>query len=103
MQLACMEHFHTATDINWMDTCTYRDNEMFLRLYADRTQIAGIFVPLSRNPLDRLAIHSFMALRPLHRIIYEKRNPQALHPRQMWNSEGLLNDPGPVTGSGRQL
>jgi len=88
MQLACMEHFHTATDANWMDTCTYRDNEMFLRLYADRRQIAGIFVPLSRNPLDRLATRSFMALRPFHRIIYQKRNPQASHPRQMWNSGG---------------
>ena len=79
-----------------MDTCTYRDNEMFLRLYADRRQIAGIFVPLSRNPLDRLATHSFMALRPFHRMIHQKRNPQASHPRQMWNSGGLLNDP--VTG-----
>ncbi len=88
MQIACMEYFHTATDASWMDTCTYRDNEMFLRLYADRRQIAGIFVPLSRNPLDRLTTRSFMALRPFHRLIHHKRNPQASHPRQMWNTGG---------------
>ena len=88
MQVAGMEYFHTATDASWMDTCTYRDNEMFLRLYADRRQVAGIFVPLTRNPLDRLATRSFMALRPFHRLIHHKRNPQFSHPRQMWNTGG---------------
>jgi CelD/BcsL family acetyltransferase involved in cellulose biosynthesis len=88
MQIACMNYFHATTDASWMDTCTYRDNEMFLRLYADRRQTAGIFVPLSRNPLDRLATHSFMALRPFHRLIHDKRNPQGSHPRQMWSSGG---------------
>jgi CelD/BcsL family acetyltransferase involved in cellulose biosynthesis len=86
MQIACMKYFHATTDASWMDTGTYRDNEMFLRLYADRRQTAGIFVPLSRDPLDRLAIRSFMALRPFHRLIHEKRNPQASHPRQVWSS-----------------
>ena len=98
MQIACMEYVHTATDASWMDTCTYRDNEMFLRLYADRRQIAGIFVPLSRNPLDRLATHSFMALRPFHRMIYQKRNPQASHPRQVWNSGGTAERSGDRVG-----
>ena len=63
-----------------MDTCSYRDNEIFLRLYADRRQIAGIFVPLRSNPLDRLAIRSFMALRPLHRLIYHSAKPKGFAP-----------------------
>jgi hypothetical protein len=76
LHVASMEHFHTATDANWIDTCAYRDNETLLRLYPDRRRTAWIFVPLSRNPLDRAAIHSFMALHPLHSWIYNKRHPQ---------------------------
>ena len=82
LQMASMEYFHTATDANWIDTCTYRDNETLLRLYPDRRRIAGIFVPLSRNPLDRAAIHSLMAVRPVHKWLYDRRHPQPSHPRQ---------------------
>jgi hypothetical protein len=76
LQIAAMEHFHAATDANWIDTCTYRDNETLLRLYPDRRLTAGVFVPLSRNPLDSVAIRSFMAIRPIHKRIYERRHPQ---------------------------
>jgi len=75
LQIAAMEHFHAATDASWIDTCTYPDNETLLRLYPDRRLTAGVFVPLSRNPLDRMVISSLMAIRPIHKMIYDKRNP----------------------------
>ncbi len=79
LHVAGMEYFHKATDADWIDTCTWRDNKFALRLYPDRRQTAGIFIPLSRNPLDRVASHSFMALRPIHKRIYDKRHPQPSH------------------------
>jgi len=102
IQVACMEYFHAATDAEWMDTCTYRDNEMILRHYVDRRQTAGIFVPLSRNPLDKIAVRSFMALRPIHTWIYDKRNPQANRPRRQSSTSQVPahhspNEPAVVT------
>jgi hypothetical protein len=76
LNVASMEYFHTATDADWIDTCAYRDNELFLRLYPDRRRTAWIFVLLSRNPLDSAAIHSFIALHPVHKWIYDKRYPK---------------------------
>ncbi len=88
MQVVAMEHFHKATDADWIDTCTARGNEMALRLYPDRRRTAGIFVLLSRNPLDSAAVHSFMAVRPVHKWIYDKRHPtpSRSHPRQRPNA-----------------
>jgi hypothetical protein len=102
IQAACMEYFHSSTDADWIDTGTYRDNEMSLRLFSDRRQTAGVFVPLSRSPLDMLAIRSFMALRPVHRWIYDKRNPQGSRDRREPNAGRVLArrspaGPAPVT------
>ena len=59
LHIAGMEYFHAATDADWIDTCTCRDNEIILRLYPDRRQTAGVFMPLSRNPLD-MSGHSLL-------------------------------------------
>ncbi len=69
LQLDVIDYFHTNTDCSWLDTCTFRDNETLLWIYPDRKQITGLFVPLSKNPMDRMAIRSFMALRPMYRRI----------------------------------
>ena len=76
LHIAVMENFHKATAGNWIDTCSYRGNETLLRLYPDRKRTAWVFVPLSRNPLDRAAVRSFTALHPVHKWVYDKRRPQ---------------------------
>jgi hypothetical protein len=72
LQIAAIEDFHSNTNADWLDTCTYRDNETLLRLYPDRRPSASIFVPLSKNPMDRAAARSFMALQPAHRFLWDR-------------------------------
>ncbi len=82
MQVAAMGHFHVATNANWIDTCTSPNNETALRLYPDRRYIASVFVPLSKNPFDKMAIRFLEAMRAIHKRIYEWRHPQRPHERR---------------------
>jgi CelD/BcsL family acetyltransferase involved in cellulose biosynthesis len=72
MQVAAIHYFHDATDADWIDTCTGRDNQMALRLYPDRRRAAFVFVPLTKNPVDRLAVRAILVARPVHRWIYSQ-------------------------------
>lgn len=72
MQVAAMHYFHDATNADWIDTCTARDNQMALRLYPERRRAAYVFVPLSKNPVDRLAVRAFLIARPVHQWIYNQ-------------------------------
>jgi Acetyltransferase (GNAT) domain len=72
MQVAAMHYFHDATNAEWIDTCTARDNQMALRLYPERRRAAYVLVPLSKNPVDRLAVRAFLIARPVHRWIYNQ-------------------------------
>lgn len=67
LQTDAMRHFHNQTDAQWIDTCTYRHNEPLLRLYPERRTIESWFVVLGQNPVDRLALRSMLAARPLHK------------------------------------
>ena len=40
-------------------------------MYPDRKRFCSYFVPLGRNPVDRTAARAFMAVRPLHKRLYE--------------------------------
>ena len=45
---------------------------MALRLYPDRRRAAFVFVPLTKNPVDRLAVRAILVARPVHRWIYSQ-------------------------------
>src|SRR5262249_18949753 len=65
--------FHENTDAAWIDTCTFPNNELLMRLYPDRRRITSFFIVLGRNWRDRATMRSFIALRPLHRRVYDFR------------------------------
>ena len=66
-----LRYFHEKTDAEFLDTCTWGENEMINRLYPDRRAIASYFIVLGPNLLDRVVVKSFVALRPLHRRVHE--------------------------------
>ena len=66
-----LRYFHEKTDAEFLDTCTWGENEMINRLYPDRRAIASYFIVLGPNLLDRVVMKSFVALRPLHRRVHE--------------------------------
>jgi CelD/BcsL family acetyltransferase involved in cellulose biosynthesis len=68
-----MKACHETTDARWIDTCSSPQFEVLMRIYPDRRRITSYFVPLGRNPIDRLAVKAFMALRPLHKKLHDKR------------------------------
>jgi CelD/BcsL family acetyltransferase involved in cellulose biosynthesis len=63
--------FYEDTDADFLDTCTWGQNEMINRLYPDRRPIVSYFIILGPSLIDRLVMRSFVALRPLHRKIHE--------------------------------
>jgi hypothetical protein len=72
MQVAAIHYFHDTTNADWIDTCTGHDNQMALRLYPDRRRATFVFVPLTNNPVDRLAVRAILVARPVHRWIYNQ-------------------------------
>jgi CelD/BcsL family acetyltransferase involved in cellulose biosynthesis len=44
LHLAVIRHVTTATDIGWIDTCTYQGNTTLLRLYPDRRRVSSTVV-----------------------------------------------------------
>jgi hypothetical protein len=66
-----MRYFDEKTDARFLDTCTWGENEMINRLYPDRRPITSYFVILGPSLRDRIVMRSFVALRPLHRKVYE--------------------------------
>lgn len=75
MQVAAMHYFHDATDAYWIDTCTMPHNQMALQLYPERRSTAYVIVPLSKNPVHRIAVRAFLIVRPVHRRIYNRLHP----------------------------
>lgn len=75
LQVTAMRYFHDATDAGWIDTCTMPGNQTALRLYPDRRRAAYVFVPLSKNPVHRLAVRAFLIARPLHGWVYDHLHP----------------------------
>jgi hypothetical protein len=74
-----MKACHETTDGRWIDTCSSPQFEVLMRIYPDRRRITSYFVPLGRNPVDRLAVKAFMTLQPLHKKLHDRR-AVARHP-----------------------
>ena len=72
MECETIRHLHTRPDIEWMDSCTSPDNEMYNRLFPDRRIIQSLLIPVGAAgrlavaalPLLKLIKHSILALRP---------------------------------------
>jgi len=73
LHLQGMRHLHETTDAAWIDTCTFNQNHILLRLYPDRRQITTWFINLG-GPQDRVAIASFLAVDRLHQRVHEFRH-----------------------------
>ena len=71
LHLDLIRHFHDQLDLDWIDVCTYEGNQPLLRMYPDRKRFTSYVVPLSRNPLDRLAARSLVAAPHLKRMLAE--------------------------------
>jgi CelD/BcsL family acetyltransferase involved in cellulose biosynthesis len=65
-----MRYFE-KTDARLLDTCTWGENEMVNRLYPDRRTIASYFIVLGPSIRDKLVMKSVVALRPLHKKVYD--------------------------------
>ncbi len=87
--------FHDKLDAKWVDACTYEGNETLLRMYPDRHRKTSFFVPLSNNPVDRLAVKLFVLVRPLHRNIVDWVRARRATPSS--NSKG---SPSPSSAPG---
>ena len=72
LQLGSIEYFHESTDAQWLDSCTYADNELLLRLYPDRRPIVSYLVSLCGR-LDSSFLRALPALRSLRSSVHSKR------------------------------
>jgi CelD/BcsL family acetyltransferase involved in cellulose biosynthesis len=82
LHIDAMVFFHEHSDAEWLETCTYNGNQLFLRIYPDRRRITSLFIVLDgtwKNRVDQLVLRSFMSLRPLHTRFYERRHGEAAH------------------------
>ena len=82
LHIDAMVFFHEHSDADWLETCTYDGNVLFLRIYPDRRRITSLFIVLDatwKNRVDQLVLRSFMSLRPLHTKFYERRHGEAAH------------------------
>jgi hypothetical protein len=82
LHMDSVEHFHDGTDAQWIDSCTFNGNDVLLRLLPDRRRITSYFIVLEpgwKGWADRLAMQSFIALRPWHKRLYERRHGEAAH------------------------
>jgi CelD/BcsL family acetyltransferase involved in cellulose biosynthesis len=63
--------FFEKTDAQFLDTCTWGENQMINSIYPDRRRIVSYFIVLGPSLIDRLVMKSFVTLRPVHRKIFE--------------------------------
>jgi hypothetical protein len=59
---------HSRPGIDWMDTCTGRDNELYNRLFLDRRSIQTLLVPV-RGGVREVAVSLLPALRSMKRAV----------------------------------
>jgi hypothetical protein len=73
MECETIRYLHAQPDIEWMDSCTSANNEMYNRLFLSRRTIQSLVIPVggaagralvSTLPLLRSLKHSLAALRP---------------------------------------
>ncbi len=100
LHFAVMEACFDEGDAEWIDTCSSPRFEVLMRIYPDRRRITSYFVPLGRNPIDRLAVKAFIALQPLHKKLHDQlsRRQAVAGARHRHPSSGMPAEPEPVDG-----
>jgi len=66
--------FHDQTDAAWIDTCTFENNSLLLRLYPDRRRITTLLIPLGRNPVDLAFVELLITARRVRRRLRGARD-----------------------------
>jgi hypothetical protein len=88
LHAAARDYFHRGTDARWLDTCTYKGNDVMTSLFPDRRHIASHFFVLTSRPqrfIDESVMRAFVGLRPLHRRLYERLHPDERFSRRPRN------------------
>lgn len=69
LELRMIDRFHADTSLQWMDSCTAPDNEMYNRLWRDRRELTTTVAPApgTRGRLAVPALRAVMALRERRR------------------------------------
>ena len=60
-----VRYLHSRKDIDWMDTCTSRHNELSNRLFVGRKTVQTLLVPVGSRGSQRLVISAIPFLRSL--------------------------------------
>jgi CelD/BcsL family acetyltransferase involved in cellulose biosynthesis len=68
-----MDYFHHRTDAKWMDVCTFKNNDLLLRLYPDRRRVRTALIGLG-SWLDAPVMKAFLAARAVHRQWWKLRD-----------------------------
>jgi hypothetical protein len=59
-----IDHFHDETDALWLDTCTYEDNETWLRMCPDRRTVSTVVLAVGGR-VDRLRLRLYAQVQNL--------------------------------------
>lgn len=81
LHLECenIRNLHTLKDIDWMDSCTAADNDMYKRLMPGRRTIQSLLIPTGRG-LGPYAVSTIPLLRLLKRRLSGSRQKSATGP-----------------------
>jgi CelD/BcsL family acetyltransferase involved in cellulose biosynthesis len=74
LECETIRYLHARQDIQWMDTCTSADNELYNRLFLDRRTIQTLLVPMGKG-LPGLAISTLPLLRSVKRSVHSMVSP----------------------------
>lgn len=89
-------YFYEHTDSALLDSCTSPNNELVLHVYPHRRTIVSYFIFLRRSWLDRVAMSSFLRLRPIHTEVYRRLRPDAYRTAQRGRmAPGMRPSEGP--------
>jgi hypothetical protein len=58
LKLEVIDRFHSETDAQWLDSCTFAGNETLLRIYPDRRVVSTVLVAVG-SPVDRWLFRFF--------------------------------------------
>ncbi len=72
LHLRAMEYFHNATGAEWIDVCTFPDNDLLLRLYPDRRRTLSVLIGLG-GPLNSAVVRAIPTAKGLIHNIHSVR------------------------------
>ncbi len=73
LHFAAMDYFHSQTDAQWLDVCTFPDNDLLLRLYQDRRRTKSMLVGLGGPPNSSIV----RAIGPARHMVHALRRHSA--------------------------